>query len=346
MMRTVIGVLLLALAILVPSVASAQSEQVYYYYTDATGSVRMITDATGQAVEWHDYQPFGEESLINPQTPERRSYTGKERDSETNYDYSMARYYAGINGRFTTVDPGHVAGDIFNPQTWNGYTYALNNPLRYVDPDGYAGDCVYGYDQKSGQCTIGGLDRDFRFWWDRQNLSETSRASIFPEQPLLLSASSRCAAALRVARQDSSAVARAKASWPVLSAAGVASAIDAALLGAIGVRESGFRNVSEEDGAGVGVGVFQITVSKKTGVTVEQASNLPWAANYAAAMLQSNRAQLSSLFPSFTGSQLLQATAAAYNFGVRNISGNPGTIDVGTTHGNYGSNVVQLMNCF
>ena len=142
MMRTVISALVVVLGLLVPSVASAQSEQVFYYYEDATGSVRMITDATGQAVEWHDYQPFGEETLNNPQTPERRLYTGKERDSETNYDYSMARYYAGLNGRFTTVDPGHVAGDVFNPQTWNGYAYALNNPLRYIDPNGYADGCV------------------------------------------------------------------------------------------------------------------------------------------------------------------------------------------------------------
>ena len=110
MMRTLIGLLVVVLGLLVPAVARAQSEQVFYYYEDATGSVRMITDATGQAVEWHDYQPFGEETLNNPQTPEHRLYTGKERDSETNYDYSMARYYAGINGRFTTVDPGHVAG--------------------------------------------------------------------------------------------------------------------------------------------------------------------------------------------------------------------------------------------
>jgi RHS repeat-associated protein len=183
MMRTVIGVLLLALAILVPSVASAQSEQVYYYYEDATGSVRMITDATGQAIEWHDYQPFGEETLNNPQTPEPRLYSAKERDSETNYDYSMARYYAGINGRFTTVDPVHVAGDLSNPQTWNGYAYALNNPLRYVDLNGQAGDCVYGYDSKTGQCT-GGLDSsDLRFKLEILKLGQSGSPSTVTDDP-------------------------------------------------------------------------------------------------------------------------------------------------------------------
>jgi hypothetical protein len=49
---------------------------------------------------------------------------------------------------------------------------------------------------------------------------------------------------------------------------------------------------------------------------------------------------------SFTPPQLLQATAASYNFGVGNISGNPNTIDVGTTGGNYGSTVVGMMACF
>ena len=57
-------------------------------------------------------------------------------------------------------------------------------------------------------------------------------------------------------------------------------------------------------------------------------------------------ATLSTAFPNFTPTQLTQATAASYNFGVSNISGNPATIDVGTTGGNYGSNVVNLMSCF
>jgi len=45
-------------------------------------------------------------------------------------------------------------------------------------------------------------------------------------------------------------------------------------------------------------------------------------------------------------SPLFQATAASYNFGLGNISGNPNTINIGTTKNNYGSNVEQLMACF
>jgi RHS repeat-associated protein len=51
-------------------------------------------------------------------------------------DYFGARYYQSQTGRFTTVDPGHVGGDLLAPQSWNGYAYANNNPLRFLDPSG------------------------------------------------------------------------------------------------------------------------------------------------------------------------------------------------------------------
>jgi hypothetical protein len=63
-------------------------------------------------------------------------------------------------------------------------------------------------------------------------------------------------------------------------------------------------------------------------------------------MLATNMATLSAAYPSLTPDQLLQATAASYNFGTSNISGNPNTIDKGTTGNNYGSNVLLLMDCF
>jgi RHS repeat-associated protein len=52
--------------------------------------------------------------------------------------YFGARYYRAGLGRFTTVDPGHVNGDVGDPQSWNAYAYARNNPLRFIDPEGLA----------------------------------------------------------------------------------------------------------------------------------------------------------------------------------------------------------------
>ena len=63
--------------------------------------------------------------------------TGKERDSESGNDYFGARYYASSMGRFMSPDPGwFMEADLTNPQRWNLYSYALNNPLKLIDPNG------------------------------------------------------------------------------------------------------------------------------------------------------------------------------------------------------------------
>src|SRR5690348_12676957 len=48
----------------------------------------------------------------------------------------LARYYSSSLGRFMEVDPKTSSARRKNPQTWNRYTYALNNPLQYVDESG------------------------------------------------------------------------------------------------------------------------------------------------------------------------------------------------------------------
>jgi RHS repeat-associated protein len=64
-------------------------------------------------------------------------FTAKERDAETGLDFFGARYYSGAMGRFTSPDPlGINLLRILNPQRWNMYAYAVNNPLAYTDPDG------------------------------------------------------------------------------------------------------------------------------------------------------------------------------------------------------------------
>ena len=57
-------------------------------------------------------------------------------------DYFGARYYANSMGRFSSPDPsGLFYADPTNPQSFNLYSYVLNNPLRNIDPSGE--ECVW-----------------------------------------------------------------------------------------------------------------------------------------------------------------------------------------------------------
>jgi RHS repeat-associated protein len=64
-------------------------------------------------------------------------FTGKERDTESGLDYFGARYYGSNMGRMMSPDPhsGTIL-HMLNPQRWNMYAYALNNPLSFTDPTG------------------------------------------------------------------------------------------------------------------------------------------------------------------------------------------------------------------
>ena len=140
-MRRIIIVLVTMLVL--PTAASAHgTEQVFYYDTDAIGSVRAVTDASG-TVSYYDFTPFGEPWSV-PSAPGTRQFAGKERDANSGLDYFGARYYASQTGRFTTVDPVlELDKALVDPQRWNRYTYVRNNPLRYVDPDGRAIETVW-----------------------------------------------------------------------------------------------------------------------------------------------------------------------------------------------------------
>jgi RHS repeat-associated protein len=62
--------------------------------------------------------------------------TQKERDVETGLDYFLARYYSSTQGRFSSINPENAGASLIHPQRWNGSGYSLNNPLRFIDPDG------------------------------------------------------------------------------------------------------------------------------------------------------------------------------------------------------------------
>jgi RHS repeat-associated protein len=131
--RVVLVGWLVVLACLVPGLAQAQTETIEYYGLDAIGSVRIVFNASGAVLGRQDYGPYGRPLFPATGLPPER-FGGRPVDAEIDQGDFQAREYQMRTGRFTRVDP--IYEGIFEPQRWNRYAYALNNPLVFSDPNG------------------------------------------------------------------------------------------------------------------------------------------------------------------------------------------------------------------
>jgi len=129
-----------------------------YLTTDHLGSTRLVTDSGGNVKARYDYLPFGEEIGANIGSRStvvgyggtdstKQKFTQKERDGESGLDYFLARYYSSAQGRFTSPDPLMASGFANEPQSWNRFSYTVNNPLKYTDPSGL----IWGSVTQNGQ---------------------------------------------------------------------------------------------------------------------------------------------------------------------------------------------------
>ncbi|QIZ78685.1 RHS repeat domain-containing protein [Ferrimonas lipolytica] len=131
---------LLSTAIFIALMAlPTQAAKVTYMHSDALGSPVAATDEEGNVLWREHYDLFGKR--LNNQGDDT-GYTSHEFDKDTGLTYMQARYYDPLIGRFYSNDPVDALGHIQrgNPvHGFNRYTYANNNPYKYVDPDGEFG---------------------------------------------------------------------------------------------------------------------------------------------------------------------------------------------------------------
>ncbi|HEV8427566.1 MAG TPA: discoidin domain-containing protein [Pyrinomonadaceae bacterium] len=136
---------------------------IQWLVTDHLGTPRIIVDQTGNLanIKRHDYLPFGEELFAGTggrttalgyawSDGVRQQFTLKERDVETGLDYFFARYYSSTQARFVSVDPLMKSASIGDPQSFNRYTYVLNNPVTLDDRDGLCPKGMKCYHDKNG----------------------------------------------------------------------------------------------------------------------------------------------------------------------------------------------------
>ncbi|MFH1777531.1 MAG: RHS repeat-associated core domain-containing protein [Candidatus Omnitrophota bacterium] len=113
---------------------SIHNTQYAYYHPDHLGSSNIITNGTGEEVQYLEYLPYGKTNLSTGTDSTNYKFTGKELDVSTGLYFYGARYYDPEIARFITPDP--TIQHPYDPQDLNRYSYCRNNPLNLVDPSG------------------------------------------------------------------------------------------------------------------------------------------------------------------------------------------------------------------
>ncbi len=124
--------------------AAGDGPQMRFYHRDHPGSVVAITNPSGAVLERLAYEAFGQRRFPNGTADPNntlfgittdRGYTGHEHLDELALIHMNGRIYDPVLARFMTPDPFIQAPD--NLQSYNRYSYVMNNPFGYVDPTGY-----------------------------------------------------------------------------------------------------------------------------------------------------------------------------------------------------------------
>lgn len=100
--------------------------------SDPHGTAQVAVDNADNQLTRRYFDPYGAPLTSGADWDGDHGFLDKPTDG-TGLTQVGARYYDPTTGRFISVDP---VMDLADPQQWQGYAYANNNPVTYSDPSG------------------------------------------------------------------------------------------------------------------------------------------------------------------------------------------------------------------
>ncbi|MFT3740959.1 MAG: RHS repeat-associated core domain-containing protein [Breznakibacter sp.] len=185
----------------------------YYIHKDHLGSVNVITNESGAIVEEHSFDAWGRRrnptnwtyANVTGAGVTDHGFTGHEHLDQFGVINMNGRMYDPLVGRF--FSPDRLVQNPGFSQSFNRYSYCFNNPLKYVDPTGWASQNTYGgagetggydmygrsthdpltglyipsYERPGGLYAIGHGDPRYGHWETRKTYRQYSRLVVDPE---------------------------------------------------------------------------------------------------------------------------------------------------------------------
>jgi RHS repeat-associated protein len=125
--------------------AMSRAGQIYYYATDALGSVTALANSSGTVQDKYLYDAWGAVRSQTEAVPNPITYTGREK-GEAGAGFYRARYYQPSIGRFLSEDPirpevpGSDSASILSLDRFTfrppQYEYVGSDPINWIDPRG------------------------------------------------------------------------------------------------------------------------------------------------------------------------------------------------------------------
>lgn len=130
-----------------------------FEHQDWLGTERLRTTYNGGVEGTYQSLPWGDGQSFSGSDQDAHHYATLDYDSESNTDHAQFRQYSSTEGRFLSPDPYGGSYDPTNPQSFNRYEYAMDNPLSNIDPSGLQCDpwnaTTWTADEDGGGCVPG-----------------------------------------------------------------------------------------------------------------------------------------------------------------------------------------------